>query len=172
MSFLIKNKKVKLIALGINFLLIMMILFLGASFSTNEALLQRLQLMKAAKLMIKMAPLGGLGLNNFIFHLPEFWPLTGFTYWLQPVHNIYLLIMAESGFTGILIFVWFLILTYRRLFQALFLPRRQAGVNNFPLIISLTVILLLSLVDHYWITLQQTQLFLAVILGLVWSSKM
>jgi len=114
--------------------------------------------------MFKTSPLSGIGLNNFIVRLPEFWPMTGFTYWLQPVHNIYLLILTETGIVGLLIFVWLLILTYRRLLKTL-------TINHWPLIISLAAILLLGLVDHYWVTLQQTQLLLAVILGLAWSSK-
>lgn len=164
-GFFVKNKKVKITVLLIIFLLLMIVLSYGAGFSTNEAFFQRFQLMKATQLMVKLAPLSGIGLNNFIVRLPEFWPITGFTYWLQPVHNIYLLIMAETGLMGLLIFAWLVILTYKRLLDSL-------SISRYPLVMSLTVILLLGLADHYWLTLQQTQFFLAVILGLAWSSKM
>jgi O-antigen ligase len=112
--------------------------------------------------MIKTYPLAGIGLNNFIVRLPDYWSLVGFTYWLQPVHNLYLLITAETGFTGIVIFIWFLILTYRRLFNHL-------SPSSLALTLGLGAILLLSLNDHYWLTLQQNQLLLTVIFGLSWS---
>ncbi|MCX6725734.1 MAG: O-antigen ligase family protein [Candidatus Shapirobacteria bacterium] len=131
-------------------------------FSTNEAFSQRKQLMESALLMIRNFPLSGVGLNNFITRLPDYWSLVGFTYWLQPVHNIYFLIAAETGFTGLIIFVWFLILTYRRLFSRLL-------SSYLVLILGLTTVLFLGLNDHYWLTLQQNQLLLTIVLGLSWS---
>jgi len=149
-----------------SFWLIILILafYLLPHFSTNEAFSQRMQLMKAALLMVKVSPLSGVGLNNFIVRLPEFWPVTGFTYWLQPVHNLYLLVLSETGVIGFLIFLWLLILVFKRLLKS-------SMKINFPLLMVLIAILLLGLTDHYWLTLQQGQLLLALILGLAWSSK-
>lgn len=136
--------------------------FLLPRFSTNEAFFQRSQLIKSAFLMVNNYPLAGVGLNNFIVRLPDYWSLVGFTYWLQPVHNFYLLVAAETGFTGIIIFLWFLILTYRRLFKL-------SSPSSLFLTLGLTAILLLSLNDHYWLTLQQNQLLLAIVFGFSWS---
>jgi O-antigen ligase len=120
-------------------------------------------LMKASFLMIKDYPLSGVGLNNFIVYLPNYWSLTGFTYWLQPVHNLYLLILSETGWLGLLIWLWFLFLTAQRLF----LKKENKGF----LLGALSIILLLGLFDHYWLTLQQNQLLLTILLGLSWSSQ-
>lgn len=147
---------------GILLIVFATLLLIKLPFSTDEAVSQRLQLIKAASLMIKNFPLSGVGLNNFIVRLPDYWSLVGFTYWLQPVHNIYFLIVAETGLTGLLIFLWLLILTCKRLFQNL-------CTMPFVLCTSLTAILLLGLNDHYWLTLQQTQLLLTIVLGLSWS---
>jgi len=136
------------------------IAWLAPYFSTDEAFFQRLQLIKTAWLMIQTTPLVGVGLNNFIVRLPDFWQMTGFTYWLQPVHNIFLLIMAETGLVGLLIFLWFLFLTYKKL-----------SIIHYPLSIALSAILALGLFDHYWLTLQQSQLLFAIILGLAWAKK-
>jgi O-antigen ligase len=136
---------------------------LTSHFSTNEAFFQRTQLMKASFLMIKDYPLSGVGLNNFIVYLPNYWSLTGFTYWLQPVHNLYLLILSETGWLGLLIWLWFLFLTAQRLF----LKKENKGF----LLGALSIILLLGLFDHYWLTLQQNQLLLTILLGLSWSSQ-
>ncbi len=168
----IKKKFFWLATLG--FLAVLtMFFYLLPHFSTNEAFFQRWQLMKAAGLMIKNAPLAGIGLNNFIVRLPDYWPVTGFTYWLQPVHNLYLLIVAETGLVGLMIFFWLLILTYKR---SLFLADarnkklfKTLTINHWSLVICLTAILLLGFVDHYWLTLQQTQLLFAIVLGLSWA---
>ena len=158
----IKIKKSMFYVLCSMFFIVGLLVYFGPSFSTNEAFFQRWQLIKAAVLMIKSASLTGVGLNNFIVRLPDYWPMTGFTYWLQPVHNIYLLIAAETGIVGLLIFLWFLFLTLKRLSHSL-------SIGHYPLVISLTAILLLGLVDHYWLTLQQPQLLFTIILGLAWQ---
>ncbi len=158
----IKIKKSMLYALyAMFFIIFSLLVYFGSQFSTNEAFFQRTQLMKASLLMIKDSPLSGVGLNNFLVYLPNFWPLTGFTYWLQPVHNIYLLIAAETGIVGLVIFLWFLFLTFKNLLK----------IGNWELEIALLAILLLGVTDHYWLTLQQTQLLLTLVLGLIWSSK-
>lgn len=148
--------------LGLTFLILFSVyigaLFYFASrFSYEEAIDQRLQLIKVAVQMIQSAPLTGIGLNNFIVRLSEFWTFRSF-YWLQPVHNIFLLITAETGLVGLTVFLWFLILTLKKLL----------GIGNWKLVIPLLAILLTGVADHYWLTLQQTQLLFTIILGLSW----
>ncbi len=157
-------KKLFWLAGGFWLILLILAFYLLPHFSTNEAFSQRMQLMKAALLMIKVSPLSGVGLNNFIVSLPEFWPVTGFTYWLQRVHNLYLLVLSETGVISFLIFLWLLILVFKRLLK-------PSLWINFPLLMALMAILLLGLTDHYWLTLQPGQLLLALVLGLAWSSK-
>lgn len=135
--------------------------YLAPQFSTEEAINQRLQLIKMTASMIKEQPLVGVGLNNFISQLPKFWQNTGFTYWLQPVHNIFLLVAAETGLLGLVIFLWFLILTFKKLLIT----------KNVQPLLLLLVILTLGLFDHYWLTLQQSQLLFTIVLGLSWVKK-
>lgn len=125
--------------------------------SGQEAIIQRFSLAQIAIKMIKANPLVGIGLNNFIPQLPHYWQQFGMTYWLQPVHNIFLLIAAETGLMGLLIFFWLLILTFRRLL-----------VTNQWLLVTVSVVLALGLFDHYWFTLQQAQLLFTIIFGLSW----
>ncbi|MCX6724572.1 MAG: O-antigen ligase family protein [Candidatus Shapirobacteria bacterium] len=176
--FLWKSKiPKKLFWLAGGFWLIILILafYLLPHFSTNEAFFQRWQLMKAAGLMIKNDLLAGIGLNNFIVRLPDYWPVTGFTYWLQPVHNFYLLLLAETGMIGFLIFIWLLILVFRRFLKPSSMINfplfRVSERNKLHLLMALVAILLLGLTDHYWLTLQQGQILFALVLGLAWSSK-
>ena len=132
--------------------------FLTLPLSGQETIRQRLALAQVAVAMIKTQPLAGVGLNNFISQLPSFWQPFGQTYWLQPVHNLFLLISAETGLVGLLIFIWFLILTFKRLFIR----------HRWPLLMALSVVLFLGLFDHYWLTLQPSQLLLSLIFGLSW----
>jgi O-antigen ligase len=134
------------------------IFFLAPRLSGQEAVMQRLELTRLAISMFQMNPLSGVGLNNFIVHLPQFYQ-SGSVYLLQPVHNIFLLVAAETGLVGLVIFLWFLILTFKKLLIT----------NYYLLITALIVILVLGLFDHYWLTLQQNQLLVAIVFGLSWS---
>ncbi|PJE67439.1 hypothetical protein COU95_02330 [Candidatus Shapirobacteria bacterium CG10_big_fil_rev_8_21_14_0_10_40_9] len=119
---------------------------------------ERIQLIKFSLEMIKSNPILGVGLNNFIVRLPEYWQ-SGQIRLLQPVHNIYLLILAETGLVGLIIFLWFLVLTFRKLLE----------IGSWKLVIPLMAILLTGVADHYWFTLQQNQLLATIIFSLAWS---
>jgi O-antigen ligase len=80
-------------------------------------------------------------------------------WWLQPVHNIFLLVLAETGITGFLIFLFLIIKAFKNSLE----------IRNWSLVISLLAILLTGAADHYWLTLQQNQLIFAIILGLSWQ---
>jgi len=131
--------------------------YFARGLSGPAAVEERLQLNKVAWLMIKHFPLVGVGLNNFIVRLPEFGGVSETVRFLQPVHNLFLLVAAETGLVGFLIFLWFLFLTFKRL----------SGRTGLAL--GLAAILVLGLFDHYWLTLQQSQLLLAIVLGLSWA---
>lgn len=124
----------------------------------GEAIGQRLILSQIAFQLIKLKPIFGVGLNNFIVWLPYFWPKEETVRLLQPVHNIFLLIGAETGLIGLVVFCSFLILSYRR-------------IKSENIKLALLAILILGLFDHYWITLQQNQLLFTIILGLSWGKS-
>jgi hypothetical protein len=148
-----------LIGLGLSLIFIGNFFHLVRDFSGQEAISQRLALAGVALEMIKANLFTGVGFNNFIFQLPSYWQQFGMTYWLQPVHNVFLLIAAEIGLTGLMIFLWCLFLTFKRLLTA----------RRWSLAVALMMILMLGFFDHYWLTLQQTQLLLAIVFGLSWG---
>jgi hypothetical protein len=76
---------------------------------------------------------------------------------LQPVHNIFLLIGSETGLFGLFFFIVFLIFTLRR------------TNGQLPIFVALLVILFTGLFDHYWLSLVQNRMLFALILGLAWS---
>lgn len=150
---------------------IMLLLFsltpLGARFTgvnlADEAFSQRVVLADASFQMMREHPLFGVGLSNFIptlAHIRQ--PLTVSTY-LQPVHNVFLLVAAETGFIGLGFFLWFLWKTLQRI------RNHELGIRD-VLLILFSVILITGLFDHYWLTLQQGQLLFAFVIGLCYNS--
>ncbi|HVF69101.1 MAG TPA: O-antigen ligase family protein [Xanthomonadales bacterium] len=128
---------------------------------SDEAVVQREILNEKAIEMIGQNPLLGVGLGNFLPSLSEIQkPLSTSTY-LQPVHNIFLLVAAEAGLIGLGFFLWFLWKTYK-------MANGKWQMAN-GLLICFSTILILGLFDHYWLTLQQGQLLFAFIIGLCWA---
>lgn len=121
----------------------------------EEAVWRRLELTGAAWKMFKTSPIFGVGFGNFIPQLPKFLIPKKLYFW-QPVHNIFLLILAETGIIGSLVIGHWSLVILKRLWQK----------KNLALIYSLLAIIFIGFLDHYWLTLQQTQLLLALIIGL------
>jgi hypothetical protein len=71
---------------------------------------------------------------------------------LQPVHNIYLLILSETGIFGLLIVIYFLM--------------RKLSPGPYAL-----AVLFLGFFDHYFLTVQQGQLLLSLVLGIILSCQ-
>jgi hypothetical protein len=127
--------------------------FLGDS----ESVVVRNQLNVSAISLIRQSPLLGVGLGNFLVTLPDVLP-SRMIYFLQPVHNIYLLLFSEVGLTGSIILGWLLLLLVK-----------NYGKKQHSLLIfySFMLILLLGFTDHYPITLQQGRLLFTLLFALV-----
>lgn len=124
----------------------------------EEAVVNRVILTEASLEMISVSPIFGIGILQFIPTLPAFLPSVSFLL-LQPVHNIFLLVFAETGAIGFAILVWFLVHTFLYV-------RKTKEAWRLVLFFS---ILVLGSFDHYLLTLQQGQLLLAFCFGILWS---
>ena len=115
-----------------------------------------------SKLGIILAVAGSaVGLGNFLAELPRYYRSREEIRFYQPVHNILLLAMAETGILGFGFFLWLVVKTL--------VVAWQKGEK--ALIYSLLIIFLTGLFDHYWLTLQQGQLMLTLVFGLVWQGS-
>ncbi len=132
--------------------------------------------------IIRENPFLGTGLGNFVWRLQDFQgslraanlfykldvPETQVIpyqapFWLfQPVHNIYLLIAAEIGIPGLLIFLVFLSLI---LWPAIKLARENNLFSIFYFLFSIFLIVFLT--DHFFWTLQQGRLMFWVLCGIL-----
>lgn len=121
---------------------------------SGESLIKRLDIIKPTFLMISGSPIFGVGLNNFLPEITKYYhPRVFFD--IQPVHNIYLLVISEIGLIGFFFFASFIIMLLLR-------------AKKISLIV-LLAILIGGFFDHFYLTLQQGQLMFAVVMGIVWA---
>ncbi len=121
----------------------------------SEGVEKRLELNHIAGNLISKRPLLGAGLNNFIYEIPEQSLDTSVFWWLQPVHNIFLLIFSEAGIVGLL-----------ALFYLLYIVIKKARRRDVATVLSVVAILITGMFDHYWLTLQQNMLMFTFVVGL------
>lgn len=134
----------------------------------EEALLQRNELMDTALQIVAMYPVFGAGLGHFIPTLAPLQDPLSVGLYLQPVHNIYLLIASEAGLVGLVLFLWLIMRTLKRLLFMLSLTPLFRK-TYFPFLLLLSIVLFIGLFDHYFLTIQQGQLLFSIILGLIWA---
>lgn len=111
---------------------------------------KRLNLNIAAMEMVRKNIMLGLGAGNFLIKLPEYQRQSRF-FWLQPVHNVFLLALAEIGVLGIVV------CTYKFFSSGL---NNLLNKNKWIWV----VVLLTGMIDHYWLTLPQNSWLLAIFL--------
>ena len=161
----VKKRLLSLIFFGI--ILIFLITPFASRFTkvnlAEEAIVQRKILIESSIKIIKINPYFGVGLGNFLPTLSKLQNPLSLGLYLQPVHNIFLLITAEIGIIGFGIFVWFLRKTFINIMNI------ESKIRK-PQFFALGAILILGLVDHYWLTLQQGQLLFAYVIGLCWAN--
>ncbi len=133
------------------------------SSTISEDVSLRGQLNETAILQWKSHPVFGVGLNNFIAHIQDVSMTVRRPFWWQPVHNVYLLLLSETGIVGGGLFVFFIWKIIKRI-------RKVSGQNRM-FIIPFIQILLLGIVDHYLFTLQQGILLLTLSVVLVFLNE-
>lgn len=120
-----------------------------------ESFEKRVELALISEKMVFKNPLFGIGLNNFIVNLASYSRNPEVSWFLQPVHNIYLLTLSETGIFGLA--GLFLILNKG--------IKAAAKRKNKGIFLCLCFVILVGAVDHYFLTIQQNLLFLSLILG-------
>ena len=168
----IRKKIVILITLAFLFFL-----FVSTSFSyrffDSASLIRdwrmRAELINISMSLFKKHPYFGAGLKNFFYYQPLYQKTITPTLF-QPVHNIFILVLVETGVVGFIIFCTFLIHTFRVLLRKI-KKVRDREVKDFykaTMVIFVSMIIV-GMFDHFFLTLQQGQLVLALILGFAWT---
>lgn len=120
---------------------------------------RRLELFQSAVEMIQSALPFGVGLGQFVAHLPQFGIPSGLSLFLQPVHNIFALVAAESGIFSAVLFGAFFLLAFWETIRK----------KRFLLTGALLQLVFLGMFDHYLYTLPQGLFLFSLIIGLSFS---
>ncbi len=123
----------------------------AVSFKKNIS--ERLELATIAGPMINQKFLLGEGFNTFIINMPKIKPTLTSSWLLQPVHNIFLLVLSEVGVFGLLLLLFYL----------------YKSLDIYPLVF--VFVILTGFFDHYWLDAQQNLLLLAVVSAFVFKTK-
>lgn len=155
-----KKGRVLLLVLILVFLPILYTRFSAVFNFDNLSLIRREQLSQASLKLWSTSKLLGVGLNNFIpFSSQQV--VVGPSRFLQPVHNIFLLALSETGFIGLMGLIGLISYPMVRLFKLYPKPLSLKSI----LIIWL-VIIFLGMFDHYFLTLPQGYRMLFLVWGL------
>lgn len=114
---------------------------------------KRINLLKDGFSILLTHPFG-VGFNHYLVYQAKF-PQKYPYFFLQPVHNIFLLFLTEAG----------VILTV--FFGYIFWQFIKNRLKNLMFVFCLLVVLFTGFFDHYWLTLQQNWLLLSVVFGLI-----
>jgi hypothetical protein len=120
---------------------------------------KRIELMKNSLEIILNNQLVGVGMGSYLIEQAKF-SSKFYLFFNQPVHNIFLLFIAE---TGLIIGGLILYQLINRLIQA-HLKKEQW--------ILILVIILTGFFDHYWLTLQQNFLLIGLVIGVILSPSL
>ncbi len=126
------------------------------------SLTRREELAESAWTIAKEHPFVGVGLNNYIPTAVDSSFLSGTNRFLQPVHNIFLLMLSEAGLVGFLGFLVFFV-------SPLFFHSENNLLKKSQIVAFLLTISFLGMLDHYFLTLPQGQRILFLIWGVSWS---
>ncbi len=135
-----------------------LVLPLKGPLGISSAIDRRLQLATWAGEIVSVNPVNGTGLGTYIYEIGKLnntsqLRVETLNSLLQPVHNIYLLVLSETGLLGLCIIVILLTSSAAK--------TKDSKVKN-----ALLFIVLSGTLDHYWLTIKQTRLLFFVILAL------
>jgi O-antigen ligase len=135
---------------------------------TDDAALERIFYARIGLKMLSQHPLFGVGIGDSVLHMQQYAPFKLWPWQIQPIHNYFLLAAAELGIPGALIFIWI----FWSHLKSLILNLKSQRENLFALsMLSILISFLVAMqFDHYFYTLQQTQMLLWVILGIISST--
>lgn len=156
--YLILNTKLNCRICKIARIIVMFVVSLIFLSATTDPLTvdKRIELIKNSVTIIMCYPIQGVGLGSYLIEQAKF-SSRFYLFFNQPVHNIFLLFIAETG----LIIGGFIL--YQLINQ---LVQRRLTKGQWLLIF---VIIFTGFFDHYWLTLQQNFLLMGLVTGVILS---
>jgi O-antigen ligase len=127
---------------------------LDSGISLSKSFNERLDMGNVAGKIFSEKWVTGTGLNTFIVNEVSFASADKGVWLLQPVHNIFLLIISETGILGAVLLFYLISFTFAK------------NSNNTWGILVIFFVLITGLFDHYWFTIQQNMLLSSLLLGI------
>lgn len=123
-------------------------------------LVRREELSLVAIKLWKTSPFFGVGLNNFIPTASDLL-LSGPSRFLQPVHDIFLLALSETGILGLLGLISLAVYPLFKMYRS-----KNRYVYQYSILLVWITVTFLGLFDHYFLTLPQGYRLLFFVWGL------
>lgn len=140
--------------------------FIWSTFTVqSESMDTRVSLLAASVRMIQASPFFGIGLGAFTYRLPDMTSLRDMTF-LQPVHSIYALWIAETGIVGFSILCGWVIFIGKKLCKKIVSRAPFKKTFSIPWILACIAILLLGTIDHYPLSLMQGRFLSSILIGI------
>jgi O-antigen ligase len=134
----------------------------------DSASLERVFYAKVGVRMLANHPFFGVGIGESVLHMQQYSPIHLDPWQIQPVHNYFLLAATELGLIGVLIIIWIFLSHLWQLIKKIKSEKNQSLVAcHLSLVTILCAFIVLMMFDHYFYTLQQTQLLLWIFLGMI-----
>jgi O-antigen ligase len=151
------------ISLFLSFLIFKPFLITRATFS-DQSTIDRKFYDDVGVRMAQKNPIFGIGMGESVLHMEQFADRKLEPWQKQPPHNYFIIAAAELGFPGALILLWIFMFHLKSLIVNL-----KSNFSAYFLLLTnlLLCFLVLMQFDHYFYTLQQTQLLLWITLGLI-----
>jgi len=126
---------------------------------------ERAFLQESLNIIMARSPLRGVGISQSVIGMQQYYNQTLEPWQFQPIHNVYLIVLAELGVIGLTLFLFFFVsILYNMIINV---PCGTISSLNTVIIIScLLLISFLMLFDHYFWDIQPTFLLFWVFTGL------
>jgi O-antigen ligase len=127
----------------------------------TKSIEERIDYTTQAKSLIKDNLFFGTGIGNYTLANHEKLNNNQPAWYYQPVHNVYLLILAELGLVGLILFLFIAVYPF-----FIFIKKKFFNLKNIILFLSFLSLFIIMLFDHYLWTSHFGLLFFWLILGL------
>jgi O-antigen ligase len=135
---------------------------------SDSASLERIFYAKIGVRMLAHNPIFGVGIGESVLHMQQYSTIHLDSWQIQPIHNYFLLAATELGIPGALILLWIFLQPLWGLIKKLKSENNNLLTADCLLLTAiLCAFLVLMQFDHYFYTLQQTQMLMWLILGLI-----
>lgn len=126
----------------------------------SESFLVRYELLVYGLDVIQKNPVFGVGLFNFIPALGLIVKASKNVFFLQPVHNIYILAVVETGVVGAIFIAGGVFKIVKKL-------SHKITIQTFPLFLGILAVFIIGFFDHYFYTILQGRLIVAFLIGTI-----